>query len=128
MNAWCVGGLLTLFFSVPRLTLADEINKKTVFQFNSPVEIPGRTLAPGKYVFEIADTLNLNVVQVFIEDSNGNDHLVDTVLAIPDHMKITPNTPIMTFDVRQSGRWAIRNWFYVRDNWGWKFIYPKHKE
>ena len=36
--------------------MADEWNKRTEFQFSAPVEIPGKTLAPGKYVFELADS------------------------------------------------------------------------
>jgi len=106
----------------------DDINKKTVFQFDVPVEIPGRVLAPGKYVFEIADTSDLNVVQVYSEDANGHDSLIDTIAATPEHMGKTPNAPIVNFEELPGRPKAIRSWFSAGDNWGWRFSYPRDKE
>ena len=60
--------------------MADEWNKRTEFQFSVPVEIPGKVLVPGKYVFELADRQSEgNIVQVFSEDSNGNENLIGTI-------------------------------------------------
>jgi hypothetical protein len=106
----------------------DEINKKTTFQFNVPVEIPGRVLAPGKYVFKIADTADLNVVQVYSEDANGHDSLIDSIAAIPDYMERTPKFPVVNFDEQTGRPKAIRNWFSAGDNWGWRFNYAGDKE
>jgi hypothetical protein len=81
-----------------RPAVADEINKKTVFQFHAPVEIPGRVLAPGKYVFRIADTSDLNIVQVYSEDVNGHDSLIDSIAATPEHMENTPKMPVINYE------------------------------
>ncbi len=32
---------------------ADEWDKKTIFTFNAPVEVPGKVLTPGSYVFNL---------------------------------------------------------------------------
>src|SRR5437899_3031482 len=123
---WLGGSLaLSVFFTKP--ILADEWNKKTEFQFSAPVQIPGKVLAAGKYVFQLAESeSDRNIVQVFSEDSNGNESLVATVLVIPDYMLKTPDKSIINFEERQSGTpQAIHSWFYPGDNTGWEFVYPK---
>jgi hypothetical protein len=86
LNAPCLGGSLALTDSLAQPVRADEWNKRTEFRFSAPVWIPGKVLAPGKYVFELADgEQDCNIVQVFSEDSDGNVTLVATLLAIADH-------------------------------------------
>ena len=101
--------------------------RRTEFQFSGPVEIPGKVLAPGKYVFQLVDSeSDRNIVQVFSEDSNGKESLVATLLAIPDYMSETPDKPIIHFEERPSGTpEAIHSWFYPGENTGWEFVYPK---
>jgi hypothetical protein len=103
---------------------ADEWNKKTIFTFSEPVEIPGLVLAPGTYVFKLADSLSdRNIVQVFNKDEN---HLYGTFLAIPDYRLKTPGKPIITFEERAAGSpQAVKAWFYPGDNYGNEFVYPK---
>ena len=127
LNALCVGGFLALTSFLVQPVRADEWNKRTEFQFSAPVEIPGKVLAPGKYVFEVADSeSDRNIVQVFSENSDGNEALVATLMAIPDYMQDTPDKPIIHFEERNSGSpEAIHSWFYPGDNTGWEFIYPK---
>jgi hypothetical protein len=105
---------------------ADEWNKKTVFTFNEPVEIPGMVLPAGTYVFKLADSeSDRNIVQVFNKDEN---HLYGTFLAIPDYRMKTPSKPIITFEERAVGSpEAVRAWFYPGDNYGNEFVYPKEK-
>jgi hypothetical protein len=102
------------------------LNKRTEFQFSAPVEIPGRVLMPGKYVFQIADIdTSLNIVQVFSEDSSGKDSLVTTMITRSDYMSKTPDKPILTFEGRPSGKpEAIHSWFYPGESTGWEFVYP----
>jgi hypothetical protein len=127
LSASCLGGLLALSFFMTKPVMADDWNKKTEIQFSAPVEIPGRVLPAGKYVFELADsTTDRNIVEVFSEDSNGNESLVATILAIPDYSLNTPDKPTMHFEERHSGApEAIQSWFYPGENTGWEFVYPK---
>jgi len=129
LTALCLGGFFALMSFVARPVLADEWNKKTEFQFSAPVQIPGKTLAPGKYVFQLADSeSDRNIVQIFSEDSDGNENLVATLMAIPDYIEQTPDKPIVHFGERPSGSpEAIHSWFYPGENTGWEFIYPNTK-
>ena len=127
MKTLCLGGLFALTSFVARPLLADDWNKKTEFQFSAPVEIPGQTLAAGKYVFQLADSdSDRNVVQIFSEDSAGHESLVATLLAIPEHRQQTPGKPIVHFEERPSGSpEAIQSWYYPGEKTGWEFVYPK---
>ena len=127
LNAASLGGLLALSFLVTKPVMADQWNKKTEFQFSAPVEIPGRVLAPGKYIFELADNqTDRSMVQVFSEDSSGNESLVATIMAIPDRTLNAPQQTILRFEERHSdGPEAIHSWFYSGESTGWDFVYPK---
>jgi hypothetical protein len=127
LNALCLGGFLALTSLLAQPAMADEWNKKIEFQFSGPVQIPGKVLAAGKYVFQLVDNdANRNIVQVFSEDSNGKQSLVATLLAIPDFMSETSYKPIVHFEERPSGMpEAIHSWFYPGENTGWEFVYPK---
>ncbi len=127
LKALCLSGSLALSFFITKPVMADEMNKRVEFQFSGSVEIPGKVLAPGKYVFELAnDASDRNIVQIFSEDSNGNDSLVESVLAIPDYISNTSGKPIVRFEERPAGSpEAIQSWFYPGDNTGWEFVYPK---
>jgi hypothetical protein len=118
---------LTIFMTTP--VMADESNKRTELQFSSPVQVPGHVLAAGKYVFELIDSdSDRNIVQIFSKDSDGNESLVATILAVPDYSSNTPDKTVIHFEERSSGTpEAIHSWFYPGDNTGWEFIYPKEQ-
>lgn len=99
-------------------------NQKTIFSFNQPVEIPGRVLKAGTYVFKLADIQgDRNVVQVYSKDQK---HLLGTFLAVPDYRLRTPGKPIIDFTERAEGSpEAVKAWFYPGDNYGHEFVYPK---
>ncbi|HXJ43495.1 MAG TPA: hypothetical protein VNH18_29705 [Bryobacteraceae bacterium] len=127
LNALGLGAVVALTSFLAQPVLADEWNKKTEFQFSAPVQIPGHVLAPGKYVFQLANNEDSqDIVQVFSEASNGTESLVATEMAIPDYMSNTPDKPIIHFDEKPAGTpEAIHSWFYPGENTGWEFIYPK---
>src|ERR1700694_361096 len=106
---------------------ADEWNKETKLEFSTPVEVPGKVLNAGKYVFRLADSeSDRNIVQIFSEDASGVQKLVTTVLAIPAYRMTTPDESIVQLEERHSGSpEAIHTWFYPGDNTGWEFVYPK---
>jgi len=65
-----LAGLFALTSFVAQPVRADEWTKKTEFQFSAPVQIPGKTLKAGKYVFQLADSdSDRKIVQIFSEDS-----------------------------------------------------------
>ena len=122
MTFACVGllGLVT-----PRAK-ADAWNQKTIFTFSGPVEIPGRVLNPGTYVFKLMDSMSdQNIVEVYNKNEN---HLYGIFLAIPDYHLQPSGKPILTFEERAAGApEAVRAWFYPGDSYGHEFVYPKVK-
>jgi hypothetical protein len=103
---------------------AGEWDQKTIITFSGPIEIPGRVLPAGTYVFKLADSFSdRNIVQVFSEDEQ---HLYGTFLSIPDQRLHPAGKSIITFDERPAG-WpeAVRAWFYPGDEIGHQFVYPK---
>ena len=129
-KALCLSSLLALTGFITKPAMADEWNKKIEFQFSGPVEIPGHTLPAGKYVFHLAGSeTDRNIVQVFSEDSAGNERLVATLLAIPNDLQETPDKPIVYFEERSAGSpEAIHSWYYPGDKAGWEFVYPRDQE
>jgi hypothetical protein len=105
---------------------ADEWNQKTILTFSGPVEIPGRVLKAGTYVFKLMDSeSDRNIVQVFNKDEN---HLYGTFLAIPDYRMKPTGKPVITFEERAAGSpEAVKAWFYPGENYGHDFVYPKAK-
>ena len=126
-NALFLSSSLALSIFMTNPAMADEFNKRVELQFGAPVQIPGHVLAPGKYVFELAESsFDRNTVEVFSRDSDGKENLVATLFAIPDYTSNTPDKPIIHFEERHSGSpVAIRSWFYPGENTGWEFLYPK---
>jgi|SRR5579863_1406116 len=113
--------------SVVTPAMADEWNKETRVEINEPLEIPGKILSPGKYVFKLLDSQSdRHIVEVFSEDGSGKQSLVTTILAIPAYTADTPDKPLIRLEERPSNLpQAIHSWFYPGDNYGWQFVYPK---
>jgi hypothetical protein len=105
---------------------ADEFDKKTSITFSQPVEIPGRVLPAGTYVFKLADSMtDRHIVQVFTADES---QIVATLLAIPDYRLTTTDQTVITFDEVVAGApEAIRAWFYPGHSIGQEFVYPKSR-
>lgn len=103
--------------------VANESDKKTVVTFNAPVEIPGKALPAGTYVFKLLDSpTNRNIVQIFDKDEK---QLYGTVLAVPDYRLKPPDKPMIQFEERPSDSPpAIKAWFYPGDEYGMEFVYP----
>ena len=119
--------LIGLFMKTAR---ADEWDKEMVLKFRAPVQVPGKVLQPGKYVFRLADSnSNRNIVQIFSVDDQGRQDFVATILTVSDYRMETPDKPIVQFEERHLGDpEAIRSWFYPGDNYGWHFVYPKSEQ
>jgi len=102
---------------------ADEWDQKTIVTFNEPVEVPGKALPAGTYVFKLLDSpSDRNIVQIWDKDEK---HLLATTLAIPDYRLKPADKPVLMFEERPSGSPpALRAWFYPGDNFGQQFVYP----
>ena len=106
---------------------ADQLDKLTTVTFSEPVEIPGRVLLAGTYVFKLLDSQSERiVVQVFSEDQK---QLIATILAVPDYRLEATSATALTFEERTSGSpEALHSWFYPGDNYGLRFVYGKTEQ
>jgi hypothetical protein len=110
--------------SVPHRAAADEWDKQTIFTFSRDVEIPGKVLPAGTYVFKLADSpADRHVVQVF----DGNRRILATVLTIPAQRLRAADEPQISFEEQTAGAPPpIKTWFYPGDLGGEEFVYPTH--
>src|SRR5712672_4839493 len=82
-RALAISSLAALCIGLMPRAVADESDHKTIVTFSGPVEIPGKALPAGTYVFKLLNsTSNRNIVQIFDKDEK---QLLATILAIPDY-------------------------------------------
>jgi hypothetical protein len=117
-------GLTLLIGAFSPLASADQWDKTTKITFKEPVQVPGKVLPAGTYIFKLLDsTSDRHVVQVFNED---HTQLITTVLAIPNQRLEPAGKTVLTYQERPADQpMALSAWFYPGDNFGQQFVYPK---
>lgn len=115
---------LALFAGHLPLAHADQWDKTTKITFQEAVQVPGKVLPAGTYVFKLLESgSNRHIVQIFNEDHTS---LITTVLAIPNQRLEPAGKTILTYDERPADQpMALAAWFYPGDNFGQEFVYPK---
>jgi len=120
----CFAGLVSL----APMAKADEWNKKTILTVKEAIQLPqccgpNIVLEPGTYSFKLLDSASdRHIVQVF----DSNDHIITTILAIPNYrIRPTGKTEFTFWEVPAGQPPAMRAWFYPGDNFGQEFAYPK---
>jgi hypothetical protein len=118
--------VLTVVLAAGFVANASESDKKTIFTFSQPVELPGVALPAGTYVFKVLDSLtDRNIVQVFNKDETK---LIGTFVTISDYTPQPSDKTIVKFsETSAGGPKAIKEWFYPGENVGWEFVYPKKR-
>jgi len=118
-----LGTALMLSTSTAR---ADEWNQETILTINQPMVVPGATLAPGTYIFKLADENGSRSVVNIFRDSDRE--LVATVNTVRMHR--TDRTGDLTLKVALSEGGAaptMKGWFYPGTMDGHEFLYPKEQ-
>jgi hypothetical protein len=102
---------------------ADDWNKETVVTLNTPVAVPGQVLAPGRYIFKLADSQSdRNIVQIFNEDQS---HVLATLLAASaSRAEPTSGTIIKLKEQPNGNPEALEQWFFAGELDGVEFLYP----
>jgi hypothetical protein len=124
-NAFALMIALAGFITLPSVR-ADEWNKETEVNLNTPVAVPGQVLAPGNYIFKLADSqVDRHIVQIFNEDQS---HLFATILAIPAYRANPTDETVFTLEEQPAGSpEAIGKWFYAGEQSGVEFLYPTER-
>jgi hypothetical protein len=105
---------------------ADLFDKKTIVTFSGPVEIPGKVLPAGTYVFKLLNSAsNRNIVQVFDKDEK---QVFATILAISAYRLQPTGDTVIRFEERPSDSpQALKAWWYPGDQYGQQFVYPHRR-
>jgi hypothetical protein len=100
----------------------DTWDKKTTVTFQDAVEIPGRVLPAGTYVFKPAVNIaNRHIVQIWNEDQT---QILATIMTVPNSRLDAPDTTVFEFDERPGDSpMAVRYGFYPGENTGEEFLY-----
>jgi hypothetical protein len=102
---------------------ADEWDKETVVTFSAPVQVSGKTLPAGAYVFKLADSLaSRDIVEIFSPD---RQHLVTTFLATATTRLTPADSAIVTLEHEATDKPAVNSWFYPGDMDGREFPHSK---
>jgi hypothetical protein len=113
-----------LFFEVA--AHADEEDQSTKITFDKPIQIPGRVLPAGTYLFKLADLNSRNVVQVY--NAQGTT-LYATLLTISTERPEATDATAVTLAEQGAGKpEALLNWFYPGNTIGHEFMYSNHEE
>ncbi|HXW07487.1 MAG TPA: hypothetical protein VD833_19785 [Vicinamibacterales bacterium] len=105
---------------------ADQWNDRTIMKFSEPVMVPGATLQPGTYVFELMDTsANRNVVQITTEDQSK---VLAIAQAVPMKRAEAKGDVVVKLKPTEAGSPpAVSGWFFPGSLYGHQFIYPEEQ-
>jgi hypothetical protein len=121
MAVWCAGAL---WMAYQPQAWGSEWDRRTDITLSGPVEIPGKVLAPGTYVFKLMDdSTNRNIVQIWNEDQTRLETLI---LAVPTYRLNPPAIPIVEFgENAPAAPPPIKGWVFPGAEFGWEFVFPR---
>ena len=112
--------LLGIFF-VPK-GRADIADKKTIVTVDQSIQVPGKVLPAGTYVFKLLNPDDTTLVSIFNADET---HLIATIQGISDSRIQISDKTALQFEERASGQpEALKAWFYPGEDSGVEFVYP----
>ena len=116
-------GLFLFLLPLAPQAKATSWDQRTVMTFDAPVQVPGRILQPGTYVFELYNSnADRQRVEIFNQDET---QLLGTMITVPNYRETPPTRTKVTFEERAAGGPpAIHTWFYPGENYGRFFVYP----
>ena len=127
-KAYIAVGLIIAFTLIFELAAhADEFDQATTMTFNQPVQIPGRMLPAGTYLFKLANrNSDLNTIQVFNADRTVLYATVQTIGT--ERQQVTGDTEITLAEQGSEQPDALVKWFYPGRETGHEFLYSREKE
>jgi hypothetical protein len=114
----------SLFFGLA--AHADESDRSTTITFSQPIQIPGQVLPAGAYLFKLASSDDLNVVQIFNADRTVLYATLQTVST--DRPEPTDHTVVALAEQGAGQPDVLLKWFYPGRETGNEFLYSKQKE
>jgi hypothetical protein len=123
-KAFAVFSYFVLFGVLAASPLAADVAWRTPLTISEPTEIPGMVLEPGQYIVQVLDTNKPRMVVQFLTGDGSKN--VTTVMAVPNYrVRVTDGSPFTYFQRSEGSPQALKDWFYVGNNFGIEFVYPK---
>ena len=108
--------------AAPTLLRAADAPEQTTLTFAAPIEVPGTTLQPGAYVFELGETQsgNRRTVRIYTSDRSK---LVTTGEAVP--LKRDGPADVVQYrpTILGSAPTALKGWFRTNSDSGYQLVY-----
>ncbi len=121
-----VGLIIAFALFVEIAAHADEADQATKISFSQPIQVPGQVLPSGTYLFTLANTDDLNMVQIFSLDRT---HLYATLETIPTEDRQVPGDTTVTLVELGAGKPdVLLKWFYPGEETGHEFVYSNQLE
>ena len=121
-----VGLIIAFALFVEIAAHADEADQATKISFSQPIQVPGQVLPSGTYLFTLANTDDLNMVQIFSLDRT---HLYATLETIPTEDRQVPGDTTVTLVEPGAGKPdVLLKWFYPGEETGHEFVYSNQLE
>ena len=98
---------------------------KSTMEFSEPVMVPGHTLQPGTYVFDLMEVKpTLHTIRIMNEDESKT---IAIVQAVPQkRMDMEQGASELKFRNTPAGSApALKAWYYPGTRYGHEFIYPE---
>ena len=102
---------------------ASPFNKATYFTFRTPVTLPGTVLAPGEYVFEIANPNGGADVVVVRNKGRSTLHLMALTRAVTREPSHKLEAAIVLGEASRSEPRRITSWYAAGETTGRQFMY-----
>ena len=105
---------------------ANPWNDRTILTFSDPVMVPGATLQPGTYVFQLVDS---NTSRHTVQVTKENDrNVIALAQAVPMKRTEPKGDIVVRFNPTDVGSPpALKGWFYPGSLYGHEFIYPEEQ-
>jgi len=107
-------------------SIAQPVDKRTLFTFSGPVAMPGVTLPAGKYLFRLANPeSSARVVQVLSADGTKPYGMFFSMRAERLEPAAAPEVRFMETAAGMPA--AIKTWWYPGERTGYEFVYPREQ-
>jgi hypothetical protein len=112
---------IALLAAMPSNAHAQLLDEKVHVTFSAPVEVPGRVLPEGTYVFVAIGPNHLT--RILSEDEQT---IYGTFLTAPqERLEAPEKATVILGENTQGGPERVEAWFYPGDSIGSEFMYPE---
>lgn len=121
-----IGFLVTAMLFGTIATHADAVDQATTFTFSQPIQVPGRVLPAGTYLFKRPSAGDQNLVQIFNASGTHVYATVQTVRA--QRNEPVGKTEVVLANPEDGGPVTLVKWFYPGRTTGCEFLYSGQVE